>query len=88
MIEPSLTRNVYCLRAGVAGLTTALLLTRGSKYQITVAAKHMPGVFAYLSIVLNLLVTVHSLLMIVILVYLRTMTFNMLRPGLALIIGR
>ncbi|KAL8726598.1 MAG: hypothetical protein Q9166_006633 [cf. Caloplaca sp. 2 TL-2023] len=29
--------------AGVAGLTTALLLTRESKYQITVAAKHMPG---------------------------------------------
>lgn len=33
-------------RSGVAGLTTALLLSRESKYQITVAAKHMPGVIA------------------------------------------
>src|SRR5271156_818234 len=30
-------------RAGVAGLTTALLLSRKPNYIITVAAKHMPG---------------------------------------------
>jgi hypothetical protein len=30
-------------RAGVAGLTTALLLSKSSRYSITVAAKHMPG---------------------------------------------
>lgn len=30
-------------RAGVSGLTTALLLSRNRKYKITVAAKHMPG---------------------------------------------
>ena len=30
-------------RAGVAGLTTALLLSRNPSYEITVAAKHMPG---------------------------------------------
>lgn len=30
-------------RAGVAGLTTALLLSRDPKYDIVVAAKHMPG---------------------------------------------
>ena len=30
-------------RAGVAGLTTALLLLKQSGYSITVAAKHMPG---------------------------------------------
>ena len=29
--------------AGVAGLTTALLLSRNANYSITVAAKHMPG---------------------------------------------
>ena len=29
--------------AGVAGLTTALLLSRNPTYKITVAAKHMPG---------------------------------------------
>jgi hypothetical protein len=29
--------------AGVAGLTTALLLSRDPKYRIVVAAKHMPG---------------------------------------------
>jgi D-amino-acid oxidase len=31
------------LRAGVAGLTTALLLSKNPRYRITVAAKHMPG---------------------------------------------
>jgi len=30
-------------RAGVAGLTTALLLSRNKNYKIAVAAKHMPG---------------------------------------------
>ena len=30
-------------RAGVAGLTTALLLSRTGKYNITIAAKFMPG---------------------------------------------
>jgi hypothetical protein len=30
-------------RAGVAGLTSALLLSRNPSYKITVAAKHMPG---------------------------------------------
>jgi len=29
--------------AGVAGLTTALLLSKFPGYRITVAAKHMPG---------------------------------------------
>ena len=32
-----------CPSAGVAGLTTALLLSRNPKYSITVVAKHMPG---------------------------------------------
>lgn len=30
-------------RAGVAGLTTALLLSKSRRYNIIVAAKHMPG---------------------------------------------
>lgn len=30
-------------RAGVTGLTTALLLSKNKNYQIVVAAKHMPG---------------------------------------------
>ena len=30
-------------RAGVAGLTTALLLSRQQRYKIVVIAKHMPG---------------------------------------------
>ncbi len=30
-------------RAGVAGLTTALLLSRDSRYRVVVSAKHMPG---------------------------------------------
>ena len=33
--------DVY--RAGVAGLTTAFLLSKNSQYSIIVAAKHMPG---------------------------------------------
>ena len=32
-----------CHRAGVAGLTTALLLSKNPQYKITIAAKHMPG---------------------------------------------
>lgn len=35
--------NFATHRAGVAGLTTALLLSRTRKYRIVVAAKHMPG---------------------------------------------
>ncbi|KAI4184006.1 MAG: hypothetical protein L6R41_005024 [Letrouitia leprolyta] len=35
--------RIVVVGAGVAGLTTALLLTREEKYQITVIAKHMPG---------------------------------------------
>lgn len=31
------------LSAGVAGLTTALLLSKHPGYKIVVAAKHMPG---------------------------------------------
>lgn len=33
----------HCRRAGVAGLTTALLLSKGRKYNLVVVAKHMPG---------------------------------------------
>lgn len=40
--------TLCCPRAGVAGLTTALLLAKESRYQITVAAKHMPGVILLL----------------------------------------
>ncbi|KAJ5217770.1 uncharacterized protein N7469_011395 [Penicillium citrinum] len=36
-------RNVVVIGAGVAGLTTALLLSKFPGYRITVAAKHMPG---------------------------------------------
>ncbi|KAB8255839.1 FAD dependent oxidoreductase [Aspergillus pseudonomiae] len=36
-------RNVVVIGAGVAGLTTALLLSRLPGYKIVVAAKHMPG---------------------------------------------
>jgi hypothetical protein len=31
------------IRAGVAGLTTAMLLSKNPAYRIIVAAKHMPG---------------------------------------------
>jgi D-amino-acid oxidase len=34
---------VFNFRAGVAGLTTALLLSKNPQYNIVVAAKHMPG---------------------------------------------
>ncbi|KAJ5454489.1 D-amino-acid oxidase, partial [Penicillium daleae] len=36
-------KNIVIIGAGVAGLTTALLLSRKSGYKIVVAAKHMPG---------------------------------------------
>ncbi|KAF7558417.1 hypothetical protein G7046_g5739 [Stylonectria norvegica] len=36
-------KNVVVVGAGVAGLTTALLLSKDSRYSITIAAKHMPG---------------------------------------------
>ncbi|KAB8271766.1 D-amino-acid oxidase [Aspergillus minisclerotigenes] len=36
-------KNVVVIGAGVAGLTTALLLSERSGYRIMVAAKHMPG---------------------------------------------
>ena len=37
------THSLKSSRAGVAGLTTALLLSKNKNYQIVVAAKHMPG---------------------------------------------
>lgn len=46
ILAPSLTGHLNGLslpRAGVAGLTSALLLSRDPNYSITVAAKHMPG---------------------------------------------
>ncbi|EIT79407.1 D-aspartate oxidase [Aspergillus oryzae 100-8] len=36
-------KNVVVIGAGVAGLTTALLLSRLPRYKVVVAAKHMPG---------------------------------------------
>ncbi|KAJ5979995.1 FAD dependent oxidoreductase [Penicillium waksmanii] len=36
-------KKIMVIGAGVAGLTTALLLSERSGYRITVAAKHMPG---------------------------------------------
>ena len=46
--NPAVTRHritdtVHEHSAGVAGLTTALLLSRNANYKITVVAKHMPG---------------------------------------------
>lgn len=38
-----LIRLLVDIRAGVAGLTTALLLSRKPGYKIVIAAKHMPG---------------------------------------------
>ncbi|KAH6682926.1 D-amino-acid oxidase [Halenospora varia] len=35
--------NIVVVGAGVAGLTTALLLSKQKRYSITVVAKHMPG---------------------------------------------
>ncbi|KAI0482048.1 D-amino-acid oxidase [Xylariaceae sp. FL0804] len=35
--------NIVVLGAGVSGLTSALLLARTGRYNITIAAKHMPG---------------------------------------------
>ncbi|KAH6897237.1 D-amino-acid oxidase [Thelonectria olida] len=36
-------KRIVVVGAGVAGLTTALLLSKNPRYEITVAAKHMPG---------------------------------------------
>ncbi|ORY16130.1 D-amino-acid oxidase [Clohesyomyces aquaticus] len=36
-------KNIVVIGAGVAGLTTALLLSKKPRYKIVVAAKHMPG---------------------------------------------
>ncbi|RMZ85836.1 hypothetical protein DV737_g428, partial [Chaetothyriales sp. CBS 132003] len=36
-------KNIVVIGAGVAGLTTALLLSKESRYKIVVVAKHMPG---------------------------------------------
>lgn len=36
-------KKLILYRAGVAGLTTALLLSERTGYRIIVAAKHMPG---------------------------------------------
>ncbi|KAJ5522617.1 hypothetical protein N7527_006732 [Penicillium freii] len=38
-----MAKNIVVIGAGVAGLTTALLLSNKSGYNIVVAAKHMPG---------------------------------------------
>ncbi|KAJ5385876.1 hypothetical protein N7509_008417 [Penicillium cosmopolitanum] len=38
-----LEKNVVVVGAGVAGLMTALLLSKKQGYKIVVAAKHMPG---------------------------------------------
>ncbi|CAG8421188.1 unnamed protein product [Penicillium salamii] len=38
-----MAKNIVVIGAGVAGLTTALLLSKRSGYKIHVAAKHMPG---------------------------------------------
>ncbi|OAL32485.1 hypothetical protein AYO22_00507 [Fonsecaea multimorphosa] len=36
-------KNIVVVGAGVAGLTTALLLSQNPRYKVTIAAKHMPG---------------------------------------------
>jgi len=38
-----MTVNVSVLGAGVVGLTTALLLSKQKRYNVTIIAKHMPG---------------------------------------------
>lgn len=35
--------NIFIFRAGVSGLTTALLLSKNPAYKVTIVAKHMPG---------------------------------------------
>ncbi|KAI9679343.1 MAG: hypothetical protein M1817_005363 [Caeruleum heppii] len=39
--------NIVVLGAGVAGLTTALLLSQNPRYSITIVAKHMPDTVIY-----------------------------------------
>lgn len=36
-------KKIVVVGAGVAGLTTALLLSKNPRYELTVVAKHMPG---------------------------------------------
>lgn len=36
-------KSIVVVGAGVAGLTTALLLSKNPHFMITIAAKHMPG---------------------------------------------
>ncbi|KAH0844426.1 hypothetical protein AYO21_00894 [Fonsecaea monophora] len=36
-------KNIVVVGAGVAGLTTAFLLSKNPRYKVTIAAKHMPG---------------------------------------------
>ncbi|KAI6863811.1 FAD dependent oxidoreductase [Hortaea werneckii] len=38
-----MSANIVVLGAGVSGLTTALLLARDGKHNVTIVAKHMPG---------------------------------------------
>jgi D-amino-acid oxidase len=43
-MQARLPSNIFLYyRAGVAGLTTTLLLSQNPRYKIVVAAKHMPG---------------------------------------------
>ena len=41
-MHPSITQLIHN-SAGVSGLTTALLLARDGKHNVTIVAKHMPG---------------------------------------------
>ena len=43
MVSLHLTDTVHECSAGVTGLTTALLLSGNANYNVTLAAKHMPG---------------------------------------------
>lgn len=90
-----LTRSALDIRAGVIGLTTALILSRGDnndeveegerrgrgrkEYEITVAAKYMPGDFDveyaspwaganYLPLVINMNIVTHVVFVILFLI--------------------